>query len=286
MNGSVLGMRRREIQRKFDEIVDFSGIEGFLDTPVKRYSSGMYVRLAFAVAAHLEPEVLIVDEVLAVGDAEFQRKCLGKMRDVAGHGRTILFVSHHLGSLSTICENGIVLREGSIGFVGTISASISHYLESISARSKLSVGERSDRGGTGAARIAALEIAPARRESTDEVLAGEEVIVSITLDRPHPQAACTFTIYNEQGVAVSSINSKAGLATGDSRSLYTFTCRMTPLLLLPGRYRINAAVVSGKECIDHVEGALEFRVIDGKYGEQPIHRSTHAMYYQPHTWQF
>lgn len=114
LNGAILGMSRAEIKRKFDEIVAFAEVERFLDTPVKRYSSGMYVRLAFAVAAHLEPEILIVDEVLAVGDAEFQRKCLGKMQDVAGHGRTILFVSHNMGALASICRQGLVLEDGRV----------------------------------------------------------------------------------------------------------------------------------------------------------------------------
>src|SRR5215467_5533906 len=115
LNGSILGMTRKEIERKFDEIVSFSEIEKFLDTPVKRYSSGMYVRLAFAVAAHLEPEILIVDEVLAVGDHAFQQKCLGKMRDVStGHGRTILFVSHNMGALAQLCEHGILLDHGQV----------------------------------------------------------------------------------------------------------------------------------------------------------------------------
>jgi lipopolysaccharide transport system ATP-binding protein len=114
LNGAILGMSRREIKAKFDEIVDFSEVERFLDTPVKRYSSGMYVRLAFAVAAHLEPEILVVDEVLAVGDAEFQKKCLGKMQDVAGGGRTVLFVSHNLGAISALCERAIELAAGRV----------------------------------------------------------------------------------------------------------------------------------------------------------------------------
>ncbi|MDD5351267.1 MAG: ABC transporter ATP-binding protein [Chthoniobacteraceae bacterium] len=118
LNGAILGMNRREIVSQFDAIVDFAGVERFLDTPVKRYSSGMYVRLAFAVAAHLNPEILIVDEVLAVGDAEFQNKCLGKMHDVAQSGRTILFVSHNLQAISLLCTKGIVLSQGRIDFVG------------------------------------------------------------------------------------------------------------------------------------------------------------------------
>src|ERR1019366_638660 len=112
--GSILGMSKKEIQNKFDEIIDFSGVEKFWDTPVKRYSSGMYVRLAFAVAAHLEPEILIVDEVLAVGDAEFQKKCLGKMKDISGEGRTVLFVSHNMETISALTKNSILLDQGKI----------------------------------------------------------------------------------------------------------------------------------------------------------------------------
>lgn len=128
LNGAIMGMDRREIERKFDEIVDFSDVEKFIDTPVKRYSSGMYVRLAFAVAAHLEPEILIVDEVLAVGDAEFQKKCLGKMGDVAREGRTVLFVSHNMGAIAQLCNSAIVLQRGRVVFEGATDESVSLYL--------------------------------------------------------------------------------------------------------------------------------------------------------------
>src|SRR6202453_1637215 len=127
LNGAILGMGRSEIRAKFDEIVAFAEVEKFLDTPVKRYSSGMYVRLAFAVAAHLEPEILIVDEVLAVGDGEFQKKCLGKMQDVAGHGRTILFVSHNMVAVQTLCSHGILLSEGRLIAAGSISSVLMAY---------------------------------------------------------------------------------------------------------------------------------------------------------------
>lgn len=128
LNGAILGMRKKEIDRKLDEIIDFSGVERYIDTPVKRYSSGMYVRLAFAVAAHLESEILIVDEVLAVGDAEFQKKCLGKMGEVSkGEGRTVLFVSHNLGSVKTLCSNGILLNSGKISIYGDIENAIDLY---------------------------------------------------------------------------------------------------------------------------------------------------------------
>ncbi len=128
LNGAILGMRKKEITRKFDEIVDFSGVERYVDTPVKRYSSGMYVRLAFAVAAHLESEILIVDEVLAVGDAEFQKKCLGKMNDVSkGEGRTVLFVSHNMDAVLNLCNNGIILKNGRLDLKGSSKQCISHY---------------------------------------------------------------------------------------------------------------------------------------------------------------
>jgi lipopolysaccharide transport system ATP-binding protein len=128
LNGAILGMREEEVDRKFDEIVDFSGVEKFIDTPVKRYSSGMYVRLAFAVAAHLDPEILVVDEVLAVGDAEFQKKCLGKMGDVAGEGRTVLFVSHNMGAIQNLCTDSIWLKEGRIKEKGKSIDVVEKYL--------------------------------------------------------------------------------------------------------------------------------------------------------------
>lgn len=129
LNGAILGMRKSEIKNKFDEIVDFAGVDKYIDTPVKRYSSGMYVRLAFAVAAHLEPEILIVDEVLAVGDTEFQRKCLGKMKDVSGQGRTVLFVSHNMAAVRSLCRRGILLENGKLNSVGEISEIVDRYLQ-------------------------------------------------------------------------------------------------------------------------------------------------------------
>ena len=127
LNGAILGMTRNEIKSKFDEIVDFSGVEKFIDTPVKRYSSGMYVRLAFAIAAHLDPEILIVDEVLAVGDAEFQKKCMGKMKDVSGQGRTVLFVSHNIAAIKSLCTKGLYLKNGRVEKSGLIEPVIAEY---------------------------------------------------------------------------------------------------------------------------------------------------------------
>jgi lipopolysaccharide transport system ATP-binding protein len=135
LNGTMLGMRQHEIRRRFDAIVDFADIERFLDTPVKRYSSGMYTRLAFAVAAHLEPEILIVDEVLAVGDAAFQEKCMGKMREVAGNGRTILYVSHSLPSIAALCHHALWLDEGQVKGYGTARSIVGEYLGSVKSKS-------------------------------------------------------------------------------------------------------------------------------------------------------
>ncbi|HZW29900.1 MAG TPA: ABC transporter ATP-binding protein, partial [Isosphaeraceae bacterium] len=150
LNGAILGMRRSEIARKFDEIVAFAGVEQFIDTPVKHYSSGMYMRLAFAVAAHLEPEILVVDEVLAVGDAQFQKRCLGKMGEVARSGRTVLFVSHNMHAIRSLCTRGILLKSGQVSFQGTAHESVSRYLESMrSGTSSPTVSQRITRPGTG-----------------------------------------------------------------------------------------------------------------------------------------
>ena len=158
LNGAILGMRKREIDRQFDAIIEFAGVEQFLDTPVKRYSSGMYVRLAFAVAAHLETEILLVDEVLSVGDAEFQKRCLGKMEEVASFGRTVLFVTHNLHAITATCTAGVQLRDGKVEYVGTAEEAVANYL----ATTEAGVGEgmlldEHRRGGTGEVRVVAAE---------------------------------------------------------------------------------------------------------------------------------
>src|SRR5437773_2972711 len=148
LNGAILGMNRREIKAKFDEIVAFAEVEKFLDTPVKRFSSGMYVRLAFAVAAHLEPEILIVDEVLAVGDSEFQKKCLGKMREVATEGRTVLFVSHNMAAVQQLCKRGLMFHQGQLIFCGTIADAVRNYIGHVKTLTCTEVGKRKDRTGS------------------------------------------------------------------------------------------------------------------------------------------
>src|SRR6266705_1693597 len=155
LNGAILGIKKAEIAHKFDEIVAFAEVEKFIDTPVKRYSSGMYVRLAFAVAAHMETEILLVDEVLAVGDAEFQKKCLGKIGDVAKGGRTVLFVSHNMAAVQGLCTSGVFLSQGRVVTQGTAADVVQHYLKTIAppAIESSSLGERTDRSGNGRIRL-------------------------------------------------------------------------------------------------------------------------------------
>ncbi|MEJ8816976.1 ABC transporter ATP-binding protein [Lacibacter sp. H407] len=166
LNGAILGMTRKEIERKFDEIVDFAGIERYVDTPVKRYSSGMYVRLAFAVAAHLEPEILIVDEVLAVGDSEFQKKCLGKMKDVSEReGRTVLFVSHNMAAVKQLCTKGVVLRNGELVFSGTQYEAVNNYQNASQTNSSfLHYGDISNAPGNENIRILSFNILPLKAD--------------------------------------------------------------------------------------------------------------------------
>ena len=173
LNGAILGMRKAEIERKFDEIVAFAEIEKFIDTPVKRYSSGMYVRLAFAVAAHLEPEILLVDEVLAVGDVAFQKKCLGKMENISKQGRTVLFVSHNMAAINALCDRVIFLDEGKIMEIGRTADVIAEYLSSIQKFSEQSLRERMDRSGTGKARITNISLVSTDGETLEQLLSGQ-----------------------------------------------------------------------------------------------------------------
>lgn len=187
LNGAILGMKRAEIEAKFDEIVDFSGVSKFIDTPVKRYSSGMYLRLAFSVAAHLEPEILVVDEVLAVGDAEFQRKCLGKMSDVAQEGRTVLFVSHNMSAILRLTEETIVLDSGHLVLKAPSAEAVDFYMDSGFSKS----GERTWKGGeipsyAAPFRPIALRILDSRQRVVDRVRSTEQIAVEIEYELDHP----------------------------------------------------------------------------------------------------
>ncbi len=183
LNGAILGMRKEEIKRKFDEIVDFSGVERYIDTPVKRYSSGMYVRLAFAVAAHLESEILIVDEVLAVGDAEFQKKCLGKMNDVSkGEGRTVLFVSHNMAAVKNLCTKGILLENGRAIFSGEAQNTVDYYLTNTSQVKDNSIAERTDRMGSGIIKVIGIDLINQKGDIVDQVISGDWLKIRLNLN--------------------------------------------------------------------------------------------------------
>jgi len=180
LNGAILGMTKSEIASKLDEIVDFSGCAKYIDTPVKRYSSGMMVRLGFAVAAHLEPEILIVDEVLAVGDAEFQKKCIGKMKEISGKGRTVLFVSHNMASINNLCDRCIFLDKGQIAYDGGVSDTIDYYLSGVkNLQKKISITDREDRNGLGNARFTGIELIDTNGEPIEYIQTGEKVCMKV-----------------------------------------------------------------------------------------------------------
>lgn len=187
LNGSILGMSRQEIAKKFDDIVEFAGIERFLDTPVKRYSSGMYVRLAFSVAAHLEPDILIVDEVLAVGDAEFQKRCLGKMEEATRQqGRTILFVSHNMSAIRQLCQKAALLEHGTLTEYGPTSDTIERYLHSIESASAVSLAERKDRKGSQKIRCTKITCHDLQGEPLPALRAGEPVEIRVEFEVRDP----------------------------------------------------------------------------------------------------
>lgn len=288
LNGAILGMRKAEIDRQFDAIVAFAGVEKFLDTPVKRYSSGMYVRLAFAVAAHLNPEILIVDEVLAVGDSEFQQKCLGKMKDVAGEGRTVLFVTHNMAVVQALCQRAILLQSGRIASDGLPSGVVSAYLRSIESAADLNLAARQDRRGTGKSRLIHLDVQTVEEFPSRTLITGRPARISAELSHPISSGACAITIYDHYGVAVTGFDSRV-LARNDATDgplTSRFTCEIGEILLVPGRYRINVRIMSGGEIVDHVEAAAVFEVEEGEVGGRPIqagHSYGHVVF--PHQWQ-
>jgi lipopolysaccharide transport system ATP-binding protein len=235
LNGAILGMSRAEIKGKFDEIVAFAAVEKFLDTPVKRYSSGMYVRLAFAVAAHLEPEILIVDEVLAVGDSEFQKKCLGKIREVATGGRTILFVSHNMQAVSVLCNRGMFLREGSLEYVGGIKEAIDMYTASfVQANGQEDNPDR--RRGTGEYRFSGA--GPTRQFFEG----AEEKVIQFEIQRRGMQVGRMWVsamIVDANGVIVAQCDSRLLGFSVEDFPLINGKLRFTTPWLKPGTYRVD-----------------------------------------------
>ncbi len=262
LNGAILGMRRSEINRGFDEIVAFSEIDKFLDTPVKHYSSGMYVRLAFAVAAHLDPEILLIDEVLAVGDAAFQRKCVGKMEDISHEGKTVLFVSHNMAAVQSLCTRGLFLRQGAIAADGSVSDAVNAYLRSMEAAAELGLSPLKERGGLGGVRLTDVRICSDNRPAGFPLETGHSVAFSFQVSSPRPGLSCSFTIYDSHGQAIANMDSSrqsdADRRTDPKSGL--FVCQVDELPLLPGRYRINVAIAADGVLEDHVEAAAFFDV--------------------------
>lgn len=249
LNGTILGMRKYEIDKKFDEIVDFSGneVNKFLDTPVKRYSSGMYVRLAFAVAAHLESEILIVDEVLAVGDAAFQKKCLGKMQDISSQdGRTILFVSHNMPAVRKFCHRGILLESGSVVLDGEVGAVINHYLDSGSSTTSSVTWKAAERPGNRSLQITSVRLTNSQGQEVLLVNISEDTLVEITYEVIRDSIVPQFSailLDTEGNCIFGSLNNKESTIYGSQLHLGTYrsTCCIHGNLLNAGRFFITIA---------------------------------------------
>jgi homopolymeric O-antigen transport system ATP-binding protein len=274
LNGSILGMRRAEIRRRFDEIVEFAELERFLDTPVKRYSSGMSVRLAFAVAAHLEPEILLVDEVLAVGDASFQRKSLGKMSEVAAEGRTVLFVSHNLAIIQALCKRTVLLERGVVIADAPVMEGIDTYLRGLEAAASSNLLERPDRDTRGwrDTLISGLELRDASTGLTDSVVAGRDIELVVHLTEVVPLLECRLTISNSLGQPVTTLDSEA-VAPEDVRDPALgprIECTVRELPLLPGRYRVDVLLKGRNQIQDGLQAALFFDVHSGVVGGRPM----------------
>ncbi|HOU59884.1 MAG TPA: ABC transporter ATP-binding protein [Kiritimatiellia bacterium] len=244
LNGAILGMTRNEVARKFDEIVAFSELAPFIDTPVKRYSSGMYVRLAFAVAAHLEPEILVVDEVLAVGDAAFQKKCLGKMGAVARGGRTVLFVSHNMTAVTALCTQGLWLDDGRIRASGTTGDVVGKYLAMNAQVASRQVWGRAEAPGNEHIRVLRVEARPVRAEVID-IDSGIDLEVIYRNERKGRSIDVTCYVQNQLGILMFE-SGVVVAANSDSRAgTYRVTARIPPHLLNAGRY--TCAFVFGEE---------------------------------------
>ncbi len=264
LNGAILGMRKREIEKKFDEIVDFAEIEKFIDTPVKRYSSGMKVRLAFAVAAHLEPEILLVDEVLAVGDAAFQSKCLEKMDVVSKSGRTILFVSHNMGAISQLCSRCLVIRNGKLVAQGKPDEMINWYLSSLNPKNvdgKLNISP--ERLGDGRLSFIDAYIEDQHKNQTSKPISGEKISIVVKFQAKSSIQKVTFlkTIYNHFGIPVAHFTVEShGYKFNIKKGAGTVRCTIPRLPLPLGRYRIDLAAFDESGRLDSITGALYFDI--------------------------
>ena len=284
--GAILGMKKSEIERKLDEIVAFAEIDKFLDTPVKHYSSGMYVRLAFSVAAHLEPEILLVDEVLAVGDMAFQRKCLGKMDDVAQEGRTVVFVSHNMGLLQQLCERGIFIQQGTVHTDGTITEAVDAYLHTLEQVNNPDISQRTDRKGQGKVRLVGAEVTNGHNGSPSILKTGQPARFVFRVNTIIPGMACNFNVYDTIGQPVTSFQSRVRGPedSSDPGNGMKFVCELDELLLLPGRYRIDVAIIGDNRLQDFIEAATVFEVGEGQVRGRPAQPDGKFSVSMSHRW--
>jgi lipopolysaccharide transport system ATP-binding protein len=274
LNGAILGMRKTEITRRFDEIVAFAEVEKFLDTPVKHYSSGMYVRLAFAVAAHLDPEILVVDEVLAVGDLTFQKKCLGKMSEVSRGGRTVLFVSHNMAAIENLCTRGVVLHQGALRFDGTAKEGIQYYLNSLSTRS--GTGNVVDLEGVGDRRspiaplLRRLEFLTHNEQPMAEGLPiGSRLKVKVHFDLPKPTADFNVGLGfdNSYGQRIFTAHSvfEPNRSEKEQVGPQVFSCEIPSFTLMPGEYTLKVWLDLRNSEADQIEDAAKITVLESDF---------------------
>ncbi len=271
LNGAILGMTKKEIKNKYDEIVDFSGVERYLDTPVKRYSSGMYVRLAFAVAAHLDPEILIVDEVLAVGDAEFQKKAIGKMQDISKEsGRTVLFVSHNMGSIKNISTRGLLMKHGGIEMMGNIDDVLDCYLKSEENVEQKKAGNIVDRSGSQSVTFNELTFETGRKGVADTIFTGDDMILNFKLkvtDKSVKKINIGFSIHNAWGDRLCVLYSGYQGVFYDANEEYLhIKCQLNHLDFSPGSYTVIGRIeANGLEADWPKESIGTFNVIMGDF---------------------
>lgn len=287
LNGSILGMRKTEIDKRFDEIVQFAEIEKFLDTPVKRYSSGMYVRLAFAVAAHLEPEVLLVDEVLAVGDAQFQKKCLGKMEEAAQGGKTVVFVSHNMVAIEGLCSKGILLEKGRIERIGETIDITRYYIDNLFLASpRVDLSTRTDRTGDGRVRLTSVVLRGERNNIVDHVPAGSKCALefSYVCEKGLNDIQLAFTVSDHHAQNTFRPSSQdTGFSVKSAPTKGKLICRIPRLPLVPGNYRVTTLVTSNGIWADYVQGAYILTVEGGDfYGTGRV--SLHSPVLLDHEW--
>ena len=294
LNAAILGMRRQEITRKFDEIVAFAEVEKFIDTPVKRYSSGMYMRLAFAVAAHMEPEILLVDEVLAVGDAAFQRKCLGKMEDVAKQGRTVLFVSHNMTAMRSLCTRGFLFEAGRLRKAGTVHDCIDEYLNSAANDEAWDVATADlPRPSVGVDEEASLRITRVRVESpTGQAVlrTGEPLALSVEFeaDRPLADVVFGFSVKSSENVLLFECRSSDSLGPiaelPPGRHALRASLARNPLN--PGLYSLSAGARCESKGLDFLPGVMTLRVDNAERFESLWLQAPSGLFRVRSDWQF